>query len=410
MKLVGITEAYMKIDVDGTGIAQLHKITLGGSEMKLLDYEPCATIPFAVFESDPEPHTFFGNSIADLIINDQDAATAMLRGVLDNIAMTNSPRLAMVEGQVNVDDLLNNEIGGIVRMRQQGAVMPLDVPFVAGQTLGALQYYDQAIEQKTGVTRASNGLDPDALQNSTATAVQLTLSAGQGQVEVIARNLAEGGMTRLFKLMLHAVIQNSPEDEMMRIAGDQFAPIDPRSWNAEMGISVNVGLGTGKDENKIQALMMTLQTQMQMQQMGNGLVSLTNIRNTLADILAIGGLRNADRYYAPMNREIEAQLMQQRQAAMAQQQPPMDPLVMAEQIKAQQKAQSDMMKMQLDAQKELAKDDRERDKMDQELLVKAAELLGEYGTKVDIERIKAAQKEPRYPEAQPTQAAIGARY
>jgi hypothetical protein len=410
MKLVGITEAYMKIDVDGTGIAQLHKITLGGSEMKLLDYEPCATIPFAVFESDPEPHTFFGNSIADLIINDQDAATAMLRGVLDNIAMTNSPRLAMVEGQVNVDDLLNNEIGGIVRMRQQGAVMPLDVPFVAGQTLGALQYYDQAIEQKTGVTRASNGLDPDALQNSTATAVQLTLSAGQGQVEVIARNLAEGGMTRLFKLMLQAFIQNSPEDEMMRIAGDQFAPIDPRSWNAEMGISVNVGLGTGKDENKIQALTMTLQTQMQMQQMGNGLVSLTNIRNTLADILAIGGLRNADRYYAPMNREIEAQLMQQRQAAMAQQQPPMDPLVMAEQIKAQQKAQSDMMKMQLDAQKELAKDDRERDKMDQELLVKAAELLGEYGTKVDIERIKAAQKEPRYPEAQPTQAAIGARY
>ena len=33
MKLVAITEAYMKMDVDGTGIAQLHKITLGGSEM-----------------------------------------------------------------------------------------------------------------------------------------------------------------------------------------------------------------------------------------------------------------------------------------------------------------------------------------------------------------------------------------
>jgi hypothetical protein len=83
---------------------------------------------------------------------------------------------------------------------------------------------------------------------------------------------------------------------------------------------------------------------------------------------------------------------------------------MAEQIKAQQKAQSDMMKMQLDAQKELAKDDRERDKMDQNLVVEAAKILGQYGTKVDLERIKAAQKEPRYPEAQPTQAAIGARY
>ena len=409
MKLVAITECYMKIDVDGTGIPQLHKLTLGGGEYELLDYEPCSDIPFAVFESDPEPHTFFGNSIADLIINDQDAATAMLRGVLDNIAMTNSPRLAMVEGQVNIDDLLNNEIGGIVRMRQPGAVTPLDVPFVAGQTLGALQYYDQTIEGKTGVTRAANGLDPDALQNSTATAVQLTLSAGQGQVEVIARNLAEGGMKRLFKLMLKAFVENSPEEDLIRLGG-VFTPVDPRSWDLDMHISTNVGLGTGKDEVKTQMLQMTLQTQLQMMGMGNGLVSVTNIRNTLADIMALGGIRNADRYYAPMNPEIEQQIAMQKQMAAAQQPPVMDPLVMAEQIKAQQKAQSDMMKMQLDAQKELAKDDRERDKMDQELIIKAADILGKYGTAVDLERVKAEQERQRYADQQPTQAAIGARY
>jgi hypothetical protein len=145
----------------------------------------------------------------------------MLRGVLDNIAMTNSPRLAMVEGQVNVDDLLNNEIGGIVRMRSAGAVTSLEVPFVAGQTLTAMEYYDQIIEQKTGVSRASNGLDPNALQNTTATAVQMTQAAGQGQVEVIARNLAEGGMTQLFKLMLKAVVENSDDEEMFRVSGDQ---------------------------------------------------------------------------------------------------------------------------------------------------------------------------------------------
>lgn len=409
MKLVAITECYMKIDVDGTGIPQLHKLTLGGGEYELLDYEPCSEIPFAVFESDPEPHTFFGNSIADLIINDQDAATAMLRGVLDNIAMTNSPRLAMVEGQVNIDDLLNNEIGGIVRMRQPGAVTPLDVPFVAGQTLGALQYYDQTIEGKTGVTRAANGLDPDALQNSTATAVQLTLSAGQGQVEVIARNLAEGGMKRLFKLMLKAFVENSPEEDLIRLGG-VFTPVDPRSWDLDMHISTNVGLGTGKDEVKTQMLQMTLQAQLQMMGMGNGLVSVTNIRNTLADIMALGGIRNADRYYAPMNPEIEQQIAMQKQMAAAQQPPMVDPLVMAEQIKAQQKAQSDMMKMQLDAQKELAKDDRERDKMDQELIIKAADILGKYGTAVDLERVKAAQERQRYADQQPTQAAIGARY
>ena len=419
MKLVGLTEAYMKVDVDGTGIPQLHKLVLGGSEMKLLDYEPCSRIPFAIFETDPEPHTFYGNSIADLIVNDQDAATAMLRGVLDNIAMTNSPRLAMVEGQVNIDDLLNNEIGGIVRMRQPGAVQDLSVPFIAGNTLAALEYYDQSIEQKTGVARVSTGLDPDAIQNTTATAVQMTMNAGQQQIEVIARNLAEGGMKRLFQIMLEEVIENSPEDEMMRISGDQFVPIDPRSWDAKMSITVNVGLGTGKEDQKAAALQMTLQTQMGILQtygFQNGLVGLTNVRNTLADILALGGMRNADRYYAPMNPQIEQQLlqMQQQQAAQNQPQDPNAALaqaqVQAEMIRAQAKQQEVQAKVQLEAQKALAQDDRERDKMDAELLTKAAEILGKWGVAVDVEQIKQMQAEPRYGDTSPQQAVQGARY
>lgn len=419
MKNVAITECYMKIDIDGTGIPQLHKIVLGGGEYKLLEVEPCCTIPFAVFESDPEPHTFFGNSIADLIINDQDAATAMLRGVLDNIAMTNSPRLGMVEGQVNIDDLLNNEIGGIVRMRQAGAVQEMSVPFVAGQTLGALEYYDQIIEQKTGVSRASNGLDPDALQNTTATAVQLTASAGAAQVEVIARNLAEGGMTRLFMLMLKELVTNSPEEEMMRMSGSQFVPIDPRVWDTKMQIGVNVGLGTGKEDQKAAALASTLQMQMQIYQAygaQNGIVSLTNIRNTLADMLALGGMRNSDRYYQPMNAQLEQQLIMMQQQ-MAAQNPPQDPnaalaqaQVQAEMIRAQSKAETDKMKIQLDAQKAIAEDDRKRDQMNQDLLVDTAEILARYGGQVDVAKVRQMQAEPRYPDQQPTSAATGARY
>ena len=190
MRLVAITEAYMKMDIEGTGIAQLYKFTLGGSNYKLLDYEPFGYVPFAVFEVDPEPHAFFGRSIADLIMDDQDAATAMLRGVLDNVALTNNPRLGFVENQVNVDDLLNNEIGGLIRMKAPNAIQEVAVPFVAAQTLSAIQYMDETIETKTGVSKASMGLDPDALQNTTATAAQITKQAGAAQVEVMARNLA----------------------------------------------------------------------------------------------------------------------------------------------------------------------------------------------------------------------------
>ena len=418
MKLVAVTEAYMRMDIEGTGVPSMYKITLGGGDYKLLDIEPYSQPPFAIFEIDPEPHTFFGRSMADLILDDQDAATAILRGVLDNIAMTNMPQRGFVEGQVNIDDLLNNEIGGLVRMKQAGAVQEMAVPFVAGQTLGAMEYYDQVVEQKTGVSRASNGLDPDALQNTTATAAQITANAAAGQVEVMARNLAEGGMTRLFKIMLKLLAENSPEQVMMRIMGDQFAPIDPRSWNVQMTTSVNVGLGTGKEDEKAAVLQALLAQQQQIfAQYGpmNGLVTMTNIRNTMADVLSVAGVRNADRYLQPMSPEIEQQIMQMQQQMAAQQgQQQVDQqaqaLVQAETIKAQAKQQSDMLKIQLEAQKALAADDRERDAMDQDLLIKAAEIIGKYGTAVDVERIKTMQAEPRYPNQAPAQAAVGSRF
>jgi len=421
MRLVAVTECYMRMDIEGIGIPQLYKITMGGGEYQLLDYEQCSHVPFAVFESDPEPHTFFGRSIADLIIDDQDASTSILRGILDNIAMVNNPRLSMVEGQVNIDDLLNNEIGGIVRMKAPNAVQEMTVPFAAGQTLGAMQYYDQLVEAKTGISRASTGLDPDALTAQTATAARLTASAAAGQIEVIARNLAEGGMTRMFKLMLKLLAENSPEEQMMRISGEMFAPINPQSWNTSMSISVNVGLGTGKEDERLAAMQQTLQTQMQIYQTygaQNGIVTLTNIRNTLADMLAITGVRNSDRYYAPMNPQIEQQLMMAaQQRAAQQQQMQQDPnqvlaqaQIQAETIRAQAKAQSDLAKIQLDAQKALAADDRERDKMDQDLLIKAAEIVGKHGTAVDVETIKQMQNTPRYPDTGPQEAIVQSRF
>jgi len=414
MRLVAITEAYMKIDVEGTGVAQMHKLVLGGNKYKLLDYEPCSHLPFAVFEVDPEPHTFYGRSVADLIINDQDAATAMLRGVLDNVALTNNPRIEIVDGAVNIDDLLNNEIGGVIRVKQSGAVQPQAVPFVAGQTLSALQYFDQQVEDKTGVTKASTGLSPDALQSTTATAVNATVQAQAAQIEVMARNLAEGGMRQMFKLMLQCMTQNVDENQMMRLQGDSYVPVDPRSWNSTMDVSINVGLGTGREDQKVAVLNQTLQTQIQIFQAygpGNGMVSLTNIRNTLSDILAINGVRNSDRYFAPMDPMIEQQMMmQQQQAQQGQQQDPNAAYLQAEQIKAQAKMQTDQLKLQLEAQKAIAEDDRKRDEMDQDLLLSAAEIIGKYGTAVDVERIKQLQNEPRYPEAQPAQAAVGSTF
>jgi hypothetical protein len=404
MKKVTLTEAYMRVDVDGTGVPVLHRFLLGGTGYKLLDFEPADESPFAVFEIDPEPHAFFGRSIYDLIKNEQDAGTAVLRGILDNVAMTNNPRTAAVEGMVNMSDLLNNEVGGVVRMRQIDAVRDLSVPFVAGQTLPALQYLDDLVEQKTGVTRASQGLDPDALQSTTKAAVTATISAAAAQVETMARNLAEGGMRRLMKLMLRLAIKHARGPEMVRLT-NAFVPMDPRVWNADMDMTVNVGLGTGREEEKQMALASTLQTQMGiMQAYGsqNPIVGLTEIRNTLADMLFSAGLRNADRYYKPMSPQIEQQLAQQQQAqAAAQQGQPQDPQAAAfmqvEGMKAQARANTDMQKVQLEAMKAQAADDRERDRMAQDLFLGVADIAAKTGVQLNTAQLKAEQAMPRQP-------------
>ena len=284
-------------------------------------------------------------------------------------------------------------------MRQAGAVQDLSVPFTAGQTLGALTYLDGLVETKTGVSRASMGLDPDAMQSTTKAAVQATVQAAAGQVEVMVRNLADG-MRDLFGIMLRLSNKNVDEEQMMRMNGT-FVPVDPRVWDSSMDVSINVGLGTGREEEKAMALSQALQMQtMVYQTYGpmNGLVSMTNIRNTLADQLAVSGIRNADRYFAPITEEIEAQMLQQQQQAQAQQGEGQDPnaaFLQAEQMKAQVKMQSDAAKMQLDAQKAAADNDLKRDQMAQDLLVDAAKVYGEYGTSVDVARIQAEQDKVR---------------
>jgi len=390
MKLITVTEAYMRVDVDGTGVPLLHKFIMGGSAHRLLAYEPVDDHPFSSWHIDPEPHTFFGRSLVEIVEQDQDAATAILRGILDNVQMTNNPRVEAVKGMVEIDDLLNNEIGAVVRVSQAGMIRELTVPFVAGQTLPALQYMDNMVEVKTGVTRASMGLDPDALQSSTKAAVAATISAGAGQVEVMVANLAYTGMRRLFTQILRLMSQHSTRAEMLRINGSYVA-LDPRVWDSELDAEINVGLGTANQEQKAAMLGQVLQLQLQaIQTFGpdNPLAGLAQMRSTLGDLLALNGVTNSDRYFMPTQ---PAQPPQPPQQGAPQQGDPSQALVQAETIKAQAKMASDSARLQLDLYKAQLADDRERDRMAQDMELAMAQIAGKYGIAVDTARIKAEQ-------------------
>ncbi len=412
-KKISVTTAFMELDIEGTGKPMLYQFICAGASYSLLDFQETDVAPYAVFEVDPEPHAFFGTSTVDLVLNDQDASTSMLRGILDNAALVNNPGMQIVDGQVAVEDVLSNEIGRVIRVKNLNAISEMAVPFTAAQTLPALQYFDQLVDNKTGVSKMAQGLDPDVLKSATATSVAASIEGQAGQAEVVARNLAEGGMRQLFSLMLNLFVKNVDEEQVMRVNG-QFVPIDPTSFNPEMDLIVNVGIGTGRQKERAAALQQTLAIQQQIYtQYGamNGIVTLTQMRNTLADLLALGGVRNAERYFNPMTPEVEQQMMMQQQQAMQQaqmaqgQQPdPMTMAMQAEQMKAQTNAQVQMAKAQIDNQYKMHKlamdDDLQRDEMVQDLAVKVAEILGKYGTAVDVQQVKEEQQAIRQHNAQ----------
>ncbi len=409
---ITVTQAFMELDIEGTGSPILYQFICAGSNYTVLDFYEAEEVPYAIFEVDPEPHAFFGTSIVDLVISDQDASTSMLRGILDNAALVNNPAVQIVDGQVAVEDLLSNEIGRIVRVKNIGAVAEMAVPFTAAQTLPALQYFDQLVDNKTGVSKMAQGLDPDVLKSATATSIAASMEGQAGQAEVIARNLAEGGMKRLFKLMLNIMVKNVDKEQIIRLNGS-FVPIDLQNWNVDLDLIVNVGVGTGREREKAATLQQTLAIQQQIYQgygPMNGVVTLSQMRNTLADLLALGGLKNADRYFMPMTPEIEQQMMMQQaqQAQQAQQQGqqanPAQMLMQAEAMKTQTNAQVQMQKAAIDNQYKMHKlamdDDLARDKMVQDLAVAVAEQLGKYGTAVDVQQVKEEQAAEREHNAQ----------
>ena len=379
-------EAFIRIDKDGDGIAELRRICTIGGNFKVVADEVVSETPFAVICPQPEPHTLIGKSLADKVMDLQQIKTGVLRNTMDSLAQSIHPRTVIVENQVNIEDVLNVETGAIIRAKQIGAVQPLSEPFVGGPAMQIIAYLDEVRAARTGITPASRGLDPETLTNQTATAVSAGVSAAQDSVELIARTFAETGIKRLFKGLLKAVIRHQDKPRTVRLR-NRWVEVDPRTWNAEMDARVNVALGRGTEQEKLSMLMQIKQAQEAIvQTMGpaNPLVGLTEYRNTLDQILTLAGFKDTSRFFKQVDEQQAEQMMQAAKKP--------DPAQILAQIEAQ-KAQVDMRiaqdKAQLEWEKAKLADDRERDRLDAEIILRAAEIYGKYQQQVDVAQIKA---------------------
>ena len=373
MQDVEVYECYIKTDYDGDGIAELRKITYAGSDV--LDNEEVDFVPFCSVCPIPMPHKFFGQSLADRATDLQLIKSTVTRQILDNMYMVNSPRMKVVEGQVNLDDLLTVTANGVVRTKNIGALDALVVPPTAAQSFPLLQYLDQVQAKRTGVNEASQGLDPNVLQNTTATAVSMVQNAAAGKIEMIARIFAETGVKDLFEKILHLVCKYQDKARIIRLRGN-YVSIDPREWVNGFDIEINVGLGTGGKQEQMAMIAAILQKQediLKTSGVNNPLVSATQYRNTLGRFIESAGFKDSTEFFKEVTPEAEQQLLAEEQA-MAQQGNPQVEAMMAQvqaQIQADQaKAQAEI---QLAREKAAAQMQLERDKFEQTMALKQQE-------------------------------------
>jgi hypothetical protein len=408
---------FLRADRDGDGIAELRKVQAIGDNLYVLKDEIADEAPFALFCPDPEPHTITGECPADQTKDIQRIKSHVTRATLDSLAQSIYPRTVIVEGQVNVQDAMNKEVGAIIRARAPGMVQDFATPFVGQAALPILEYLDQIKASRTGVTPTSQGLDADMLQSTTKAAVTAQISASQQRTEMMARIFAETGMSQLMRGLLRLITRHQDKPMVVRLRG-KYVPIEPSLWDPNMDCVANVALGRGDDATQLAMLSQIAQKQEQVLAtlgMSNPLVSLAQYRNTLAKIVNKAGFKNADEFFG----QITPEVMQQMQQGQGQGgSDPTAALAQVEMQKVQQQEASDQRKFQLETWKAQQQDDRERDKLESTVMLKVAEMQGKFGIQANQQQIQAmmerermamqpAQQPQSSPQAQPQEQMNG---
>jgi hypothetical protein len=374
MEEVEVVECYVRADMDDDGIAELRKVVYAGHE--ILSDEEIDLVPFHSLCPIPIPHKFFGNSLADRAMDIQLIKSVITRQILDNLYLTNNARVGVVEGQVNLDDMLSVAPGGVIRMKNPNAIVPINVSPVANQAFPMLEYLDGIQSKRTGISDMQQGLNPDILQNVTAAAIAATMSASSGKIELIARIFAETGVKSLFQGILHLVTKYQDKPRIIRLRG-KYVPIDPRTWSNQYDLSISVGLGTGNKQEQMAMLQMVMAKQEQIiQQYGpaNPMVSIGQYRTTMGKFIEAAGFKDVSEFFKEITPE-QDQALSNPPPQQQQQDPAIEAMIAQSQAQMQMAQQKLMADIEANRQKALADIQLAREKA---------------GAEIQLEREKAA--------------------
>jgi hypothetical protein len=287
-------ESYLKTDWDGDGITELRKVCTVGNTV--LANDAIDSIPFVSITPIKIPHKFFGLSIADLVMDLQLMKSTLMRNLMDNMYNQNFGRYAVLEGQANLDDLLTQRPGGVVRVKSPNAVMPLSTPPLEPYSFQMLEYLDSVRESRAGVNRNTQGINSDALtSHTTATAVNAVMTNAQSRIELIARQFAESGVKQLMWSIYELVLKNQDKERVIMLR-NEWVPVRPDMWSDKMDCTVSVALGNGSKDQQMMHLSQMIQFASQAMQGGLPIVTPDNMYNLGSALVRAMGFQNVDEF------------------------------------------------------------------------------------------------------------------
>lgn len=292
---------WVLVDFDGDGIAERREIYR--LEDQILSNEECDEVPVSTGSPILVQHRWDGMSVAEIMSDLQMLKTELTRGVVNNASLANNPRkTVLMDGNgaplANIDDLLDNRPGVILRQNMGGAIGLEPTQFVGNQMLPLLEYVEGMGEKRTGVSKQSTGLDPNTLRTDrTATEVSMTANAAKARIKLIARIMGETVVKPIFKGILRLLTEGDMEPISFRLRG-QYVQIDPNEWADGYDMTVNVGLGTGDTEKKIMALrgIIASQAQVMATPAGPMFLSPKEIYAANAKLIMLTGFKNVSEF------------------------------------------------------------------------------------------------------------------
>lgn len=383
LRAVEVVTHYLRLDVEGDGTPKLWMIRTGDDERLLIDKEEVNEVRIAAITPFIVTHRFYGESVHDKIAEVMRIKTALTRMMLDSGYFAINQRhvvdMSVADAEFTISDLLRNEPNVPVRVRGANAITPLNSAGLSFDAYAALEYYSTVAEQRTGVVRNAQGLNPDTLHD-TAKGAQALMTAAQKRIRLIARIFAETGVRDML-LGIHATIRENATGRLKARLNKQWVELDPSSWAARNDMTIEVGLGASGRENDLMVLSKIIEQQAQavaaQQGMNGPLLTAGNLYASLTKFAAKGGIKAPELFWSDPAKA-----------------PPQQPQPDPEMAKVQAQAQADQAKMQmqgqLDAAKLQADSEHKRMQIEADMQLKREQMIAEIQLKREQIQAEAA--------------------